>query len=331
MSCLEDRYGRRIDYMRVSVTDRCNLRCVYCLPEGGVELKPHAEILSYEEIALILREAASLGVSRVRLTGGEPLVRRGLVPFAARIARIPGIREVSLTTNGVLLREYAEALLWAGVQRLNVSLDSLRPDRFRALTRGGDLSRVWSGIRRALELGFDPVKLNVVLMRGVNDDEVPDFARLAVTLPLHVRFIELMPLGEAKGQSSRLVTAEEVLGRVGAEWPLVPADGVAGGGPARYFRLGDSPGTVGVIAPLSRHFCDRCNRLRLEADGRLSPCLADGAGVEVRRAARAEVRRVLAEAVMAKPARHSMDAAAAGGSSGGGADCGRRYMSRLGG
>lgn len=308
--------------MRVSVTDRCNLRCFYCLPEGGAKPKGHPDILRYEEILLVVEAARDLGFDSVRVTGGEPLVRKGIIEFLARLASVPGITDVSLTTNGVLLGELAKPIYEAGVHRLNVSLDSLKPAKFAAITRRRSFRAVWDGIVRATEVGFSPIKVNVVAMRGVNDDEIPDFARLTVDMPLHVRFIELMPLGEAGELSSMFMPAGEIWRKLAAVGELEPCDsgpgslGPKGAGPARYFRLKGAAGTVGIIDALSRHFCASCNRLRLTADGKLHPCLAADVEVDVKSALRGNVvvadtreqlRRLIRTAVSLKPAGHSMN------------------------
>lgn len=312
-----DGLGRVVDYLRVSVTDRCNLRCRYCLPEAGVGLKDHGDILTYEELERIIRVAVAMGVRRVRITGGEPLVRRGLVGFLARISQLPGLDDLSLTTNGVLLAGMAADLKAAGVGRLNISLDTLREDRFRDLTRGGRLGDVQRGLEAAIEAGFSPIKINTVLLRGTNDDEIADFADLTRRLPVHVRFIELMPLGEGHGWGAdhflAAAEARQRIRRTGEPATILrPAESApAGAGPARYFQFAGAPGTVGFIAALSDHFCDRCNRIRLTADGKINPCLASPAQIDLRAALRAgagdaELTRLLALAIQAKPAGHDM-------------------------
>lgn len=326
--CVKDSFGREINYIRVSVTDRCNLRCVYCVPEGGIQLKPPDEILSYEEMELILREAVPLGLTRVRLTGGEPLVRRGVTEFVRRVCSIPGIEDVSLTTNGILLDEMAGELYRAGIRRLNISLDTLKPERYRELTRGGDLHDVQRGIEKAIDLGFSPVKLNVVLIRGINDDETDDFVELCVKKPVHVRFIELMPLGEADRLApTGWVSVLSVLDYVRSRFTLFPVE-VAGNGPARSYRGLGWKGTIGFISAMSLHFCDSCNRIRLTSDGKLNPCLASSLEFSVKEAVRSafsreKVRRVLLEAIAAKPLGHRMADGRRTGS--------ERMMSRLGG
>ena len=315
-----DSFSRPINYLRISVTDRCNLRCVYCMPEEGVALGRHEDMLRYEEIARVVRAAAALGVNKVRLTGGEPLARRGLPDLVALIAAVPGIDDISLTTNGLLLPRHAEELAAAGLHRVNVSLDSLRPARFRAMTRRGDLGDVWAGIAAAERAGIAPIKLNTVVIRGLNDDEVTDFARLTIKRPLHVRFIEVMPLGANEcWAGDGYVPMSEVRARIAAALGPLEAvgedDPVIGNGPARYYRVPDvhsTPGTVGFISPVSEHFCFHCNRLRLTADGKLRPCLLSDEEIDLRAALRGsasdeELQTIIAQAIAVKPARHHLD------------------------
>lgn len=272
---LRDQHGRSIEYLRISVTDRCNFRCVYCMPEQGLDWLPKQDILSYEEIVGVVTQLAPLGLRRLRITGGEPTIRPDLVTLVAQLKGVEGIEDIALSTNGVKLPAMAAALRAAGLDRVNLSADSLRPDRIAMIARRDLGFRPVDAARAALEAGLDPVKLNVVVMRGVNDDEVVDFARLTLEMPVHVRFIELMPVGEmAHLTDAHIVPSAEVLARVGTLGPLVPAAGPArGNGPARYHRIGDAPGTVGVITPMTHTYCGDCNRVRLTADGRLRTCL----------------------------------------------------------
>ncbi|MGB9886157.1 MAG: GTP 3',8-cyclase MoaA [Moorellales bacterium] len=305
---MRDRWGREINYLRISVTDRCNLRCRYCMPEEGVERKSHEEILRLEEIVRLLEVAVRLGLTRIRFTGGEPLVRRNFSYLVSRAAALPGVEDLALTTNGVLLAEKAEELRQAGLRRINVSLDTLNPEKFAYITRGGDLARVWAGIEAALSLGLEPVKVNVVIFRGFNEEEVEAFAALTRERPLHVRFIELMPVGQATDDGYRFIPVEEVLHRLSRLTPLEPVT-VAGNGPAQYYRLPGSKGTVGFIAALSRPFCSNCNRLRLTADGQLRPCLESNFQVDLRGPLRSgaseeELAECFYRAVAAKPWRH---------------------------
>ncbi len=317
---MEDGFGRRIDYLRLSVTDRCNLRCRYCLPAAGVPAKPREEILSFEEVLRLVRVALTLGIRRVRLTGGEPLVRKGIVSFVARLARLPGLEDLALTTNGTLLAPLGRELREAGLQRLNISLDTLDPVKYRWLTRGGELGAVLEGIEAALALGFAPVKINVVVLRGVNDTEWEDLAALSIERPLHVRFIELMPVGASwslAGEHFAPCAAvrarlEERFGR------LIPAEGVAGAGPARYFRLPGALGTVGFITGVSDHFCATCNRVRLTADGKLRLCLHAQEEFDLRALLRAgasdaELAAAWRAALLCKPRASPGAGSAAGG------------------
>lgn len=314
MGCINDAYNRPINYLRVSVTDRCNFRCLYCMPPGGVQLIPHEDVLRYEEIELIVRAAASLGLSKVRLTGGEPLVRLGIANLVHDIAKVPGIDDLALTTNGVLLTAKARDLARAGLRRVNVSLDTLRPERFYRVTRGGELAKVLAGIEAARAAGLTPVKINTVVVRGLNDDEVADIARTTIERDWHVRFIELMPLGRSSDWAhDGYVSTEEIKARVETLGPLTPAGGAppAGNGPARYYRLPGATGTVGFISPVSEHFCFQCNRLRLTADGKLRPCLLRADEVDLRAALRdgagvAEVAELIARAVRLKPEGHGL-------------------------
>jgi cyclic pyranopterin phosphate synthase len=268
-----DAYGRKINYLRLSVTDRCNLRCRYCMPADGIPLLPHGEILSYEELFLVARAAVSLGIEKIRVTGGEPLVRKGILGFLSRLARIPRLRQLVLTTNGLFLEEMAEPLRNAGVQRLNISVDSLDPRNFRKITRRGDLPRVLSGIAAAERAGF-PIKLNMVVIRGVNDHEVSDFAALTLDRPYAVRFIEFMPSGPAEGEwRSSVVPGREVLDRIAGRFRFDEVGRGELAGPARDYRIRGAAGTIGVITPVSSHFCGDCNRIRVTASGMARGCL----------------------------------------------------------
>lgn len=312
MEPLTDRFGRRIEYLRVSVTDRCNMRCRYCMPAEGVSFRPREEVLRYEEILRVVRKMAELGVRRFRLTGGEPLVRRDLVSLVGGIARVPGLEDLALTTNGVLLADLAADLKAAGLRRVNVSLDSLRPEVFARITRLGEWKRVWRGIWTALEMGLSPVKLNVVLLKGFNASEIPDFARLTLRHPLHVRFIELMPRGGGgKDHAGEFLPVGEARALCEQAGPLEPAPDAAGVGPASSFRFPGAKGTVGFIGALTCNFCRQCNRMRLGADGTLRPCLDNSVGVGLREVLRAggpdeELESRIREAVRCKPEGHTM-------------------------
>jgi cyclic pyranopterin phosphate synthase len=322
---LVDSHGRKHDDLRVSVTDRCNLRCVYCMPADGVPLMAHADILSYEEVAAVARAASELGIAKFRLTGGEPLVRAGVTTLVAMLAAIEGIDDISLTTNGVLLARYARELERAGLRRVNVSLDSLRHDRFREITRVGRLDDVLEGIEAARQAGLSPVKTNTVVIRGTNDDEVADFARLTIEGDWHVRFIEYMPFSRDGSGDSLLVPVSEIRQRIEALGELEPSP-PNGVGPARYFRLSGARGTIGFISPVSQHFCEECNRLRLTADGKLLPCLFSDEGIDLRKPLREgatadDLKHLIQRAVSRKPKGHRLDA---------GITCGR-LMAQIGG
>ncbi len=269
---LVDSYGRKINYLRLSVTDRCNMRCRYCMPAEGVPKLCHDDILSYEELFRVARSSVALGIEKIRVTGGEPLVRKGIVDFLARLSAIPGLKQLVLTTNGLCLEEMAEKLKTAGVQRLNISLDSLQPEVFARITRGGDLSRVLSGIAAAERTGF-PIKINMVVMRGVNDAEIVDVASLALQKPYTVRFIEYMPAIREKDWQTLLMPGHEIMARVGERFELSPVEKKDLAGPAREYRLKGGVGTIGVITPVTGHFCGECNRIRVTASGMAKSCL----------------------------------------------------------
>ncbi|KQY94015.1 cyclic pyranopterin phosphate synthase MoaA [Paenibacillus sp. Root52] len=273
-SKLMDPFGRVHDYLRISVTDRCNLRCVYCMPEEGMQFEPTERILSYEEITSIVKALAPLGIRKLRLTGGEPLVRKGLDQLIAMLSAIPGIEDIALTTNGIYLAAYADRLKSAGLTRVNISLDSLKPERFARITRGGKVDRVLDGIIASQRAGFQPIKLNVVLMKGVNDDEVEDFLRMTLEAPIDIRFIEYMPIGDSGSSwKSSYMPLEHVLKTCGDKWNYESCGDVYGNGPADSYRIAGAAGTFGLIHPVSSHFCGSCNRLRLTADGNIKPCL----------------------------------------------------------
>ncbi len=297
-----DGEGRRIEYLRLSVTDRCNCRCAYCMPEGGVPMLAHGDILSFEELACVVRAAAELGVRKVRLTGGEPLARRGVVDLVGMVAAVPGIEEVAMTTNATLLAPVAESLRKAGLTRLNVSLDSLRPDRYARITRGGRLADALAGIAAAREAGFTGTKINCVLMGGVNDDELDDVASLARNEAVDVRFIELMPIGPAAcWPRASFVAADAVLDALpGLE--LLGRDGVA-----ELYRMPGWIGRVGLIRPMSHKFCDGCSRIRVTADGKLKPCLHSAAEINLHGLDHEGLLVALRDGIAAKPKYHHMD------------------------
>lgn len=297
---MKDQFEREITYLRVSITDRCNLRCRYCMPEEGVCKVLHQDILSYEEIEEIVQAAAELGITKVRVTGGEPLVRPGCPALCRKLARVPGIHEVTLTTNGVLLENQAEALKEAGVSRVNVSLDTLDREKYKTITRGGDISQVLRGIEKAREVGLTPLKINAVLIGGFNDDEIPAFVELTRNHPVELRFIELMPMGPgAEYGEAAYLPGQTVLERVPELQALPQEVGVA-----RLYRLPGGQGQVGLISPLSRHFCGSCNRLRLTAEGALKPCLHSSQEISLRGLHGEALKQAILEAVAAKPKMH---------------------------
>ena len=293
-----DNYGREISYLRLSVTDLCNLRCKYCMPADGVGKKRHEEMLTEDEMVRAVTAAAQMGIRKLRLTGGEPLVKKNILSICRRLAAVPGIEEICLTTNGVLLREYAGALQEAGVARLNISLDTLDANKFRDITRGGDLQAVLAGIDAALAAGYRKIKINAVLMGGFNDDEIGALAELTRERSIDVRFIELMPMVDKGYQDFAYLPASVVLDTL-PELEELKADGVA-----RLYRLPGAVGSVGLISPVSDNFCAGCNRIRLTADGKFKPCLHAAAEYSVKGLDLAGMQRQFAQAVLAKPREH---------------------------
>ena len=312
MTGILDSFGRNINYLRISVTDRCNLRCIYCMPLEGVPQMSHSELLSYEEIQTVVRAAAELGINRIRLTGGEPLVRAELPKLVRMLSQIEGIEELSLTTNGVFLKKYALELKQAGLSRVNVSLDTLKADTFRYITRLGELQGVLEGIEAAKKAGFEPVKTNTVVMRGINDDEILDFAKMTYEDGWHVRFIELMPF---KGVVE-FVPSIELRQHISLLGKLEPCASITGNGPAMYYRLPGARGTIGFISPLTEtSFCSRCNRMRLTSDGKLRPCLLRENEIDLKLPLRSdeigapmkELKRLILKAVASKPEHHHLN------------------------
>ncbi|HPD61163.1 MAG TPA: GTP 3',8-cyclase MoaA, partial [Thermodesulfobacteriota bacterium] len=261
MKILKDRYQRTINYLRISVTDRCNLRCQYCMPEEGIPLINHEDILRYEEILHLVRVYAQEGITKVRITGGEPLVRKGIVNFITELSAIPGIKDLSMTTNGVLLKDFAQPLKLAGLKRINISLDTLDQETFFRITRRDKFCDVWAGIQEALKVGFSPVKLNVVIIKGTNEKEVFDFARLALEFPLVVRFIEYMPAGENQWNPELVYSNSQIKEQIQQLGALIPLHGERNDGPAVRYRFKNSLGEIGFINPISSHFCHLCNRI----------------------------------------------------------------------
>lgn len=311
---LRDTFGRQIEYLRISVTDRCNLRCVYCMPPAGVEKLGHEKIMNFEEIAEVVRVAAQMGVRAVRLTGGEPLVRKELPRLVRMIAQTPGIEDISLTTNGILLADLAAPLAEAGLKRVNVSLDTLDAEKFTRITRVGSIENVWRGIAAAEKAGLAPMKINVVAMRGVNDDELMDMALLAKEHTWTVRFIELMPVmnqapwgvGFPEPENA-YISIQEML-RVLEPLRLEPLPRKVGLGPAREFAIPDGLGKIGFISPVGEHFCAECNRLRLTSDGNLRPCLLSDVEIPLLPALRAgeSILPIFERALQIKPQGHTL-------------------------
>jgi cyclic pyranopterin phosphate synthase len=318
---MKDTYGRKIDYLRISLTDRCNLRCLYCMPAEGIPQVPHEAILTYDEIIELVRVAASIGIHHIRLTGGEPLVRKGIVPLVKAIHAIDGIKSISMTTNGILLPKYAHDLKLAGLDRVNISLDTLDPARYHEITRCGSFDAAVAGIKAALEEKLDPVKINAVAIRSLDQDFFA-FARYTIDMPLHVRFIEYMPVGNSRGVdgcgwgADDVISCEEIIAIINQKacdagmQPLQPIDKDVpeGRGPARYYSFPGAKGTVGFISPLSNHFCSTCNRIRLTSEGMIRPCLFSDQEFDIRAALRhgdeGDVRSILLNALAAKPGEH---------------------------
>ena len=304
---MKDQFGREIDYLRISVTDLCNLRCQYCMPIEGIQKREHREILSIEEIEEIGIAAANCGIKKIRVTGGEPLVRRGIVEICRRLAKISGIRELCLTTNGNLLPKFAKELRDAGVSRLNISLDTLNAERYREITRVGELENVLRGIDAAETAGFSGIKINTVLIGGSNDGEIRDIAALAEKKDRHVRFLELMPIGEcASWDRERFVDCSEVL-RVLPGLVLEGIDGVE-----QRYRIPGWRGSIGLIRPVSAHFCPACNRIRVTSLGMLKPCLHSAEEIPLRGLHGKELEQAIREGIKGKPRRHHLEAGKSG-------------------
>lgn len=314
---LVDMFSRSISYLRLSLTDRCNLRCMYCVTEdeanGSLTKLQHDELLTYEELLRVVRVAVTMGITKVRLTGGEPLVRRGVLDFIRHLAAIEGLNDIRITTNGVLLEQFGSKLHDAGVTKVNISLDSLRADRVAAITGTDCFDQVWRGIETMLALGCAAVKLNMVVMRHINDDEIVAFARLSQQLPLQVRFIEFMPIGvSSRWSTDTYIDTDEIMSRIKVLGELIPLHKGRNDGPAQVFRLGhDAVGTLGFISPISHHFCSRCNRLRLTSSGALRSCLLHDDEVDLRAVLReqstdAAIVAALLTAIRNKPKGHHL-------------------------
>ena len=309
-SALRDQFGRAIEYLRISVTDRCNFRCVYCMPEQGMQWLPKAEILSYEEIAEVVRQLAPLGLRRLRITGGEPTIRPQIHELIRMLRAVPEIEDIALSTNGVRLPEIAGLLRESGLDRINMSVDSLRPERIARIARRNLGFAPVRSAAAAEEAGLAPIKLNVVVMRGVNDDEIEELARLTIEHPWHVRFIELMPVGDLRSLTwEHVVPSDQVLERLNAIAPLSSSAGpIKGNGPAAYYAWSGAAGTIGVITPMTHTYCASCNRVRLTADGRLRTCLFGNHEVDLRRPLRAgeQLEPLFREALANKPKEHEL-------------------------
>lgn len=309
-----DRFDRRIEYLRVSVTDRCNLRCLYCMPgDGFTSMVGHTDVLSLEEIGRVVQAGSSLGIRKIRLTGGEPLIRRNLQALISYINEIPGIEDIAITTNGILFTDAADQLKQAGLRRVNISMDSLDPHKYAQITRGGEIRKVVQAIEKALEMDFRPVKINVVAIKGFNDDEIVDFAGLAWKYPLHVRFIEFMPVGDLLfWEADKFIASSDIRRMLENHYELVPDEHVVGNGPAANYKIAGGQGSIGFISPLSEHFCASCNRLRLTADGRLRACLHDRGEVHLREALRSgatdeNLAELFRDCISLKPREHHME------------------------
>jgi cyclic pyranopterin phosphate synthase len=312
---LVDTYGRKIDYLRISITDHCNLKCYYCTPFSGRDHLSRTQILSYEEMLKVAKAAAHCGITKIRITGGEPLVRKGVVEFCRMLSEIDGLKSLALTTNGIYLEEMAEPLFDAGVRRINISLDTLRPERFEKITGYNRLPRVLAGIRRAEQIGMQPIKINTVVMRGINDDEIEDLARLTLDKPYHVRFIELMPTdSSAYGYyESLFIPVEEFMKKINQVDRVKIEPTTDSYGPARLCKLPGAIGKVGFIAPISWHFCGSCNRLRLTADGKIKTCLFSQEEIDIKAPLRTgalqnDIINIFRQAVAEKPSGHHLNA-----------------------
>jgi cyclic pyranopterin phosphate synthase len=310
MTGLFDSWQRQINYLRISVTDHCNLNCIYC-SSGSIPHLSHYDILRYEEIQRIVQVAASMGINKVRLTGGEPLMRPGFIQLVRMIAQIEGIDDVSLTSNGTLLSKYAVELKEAGLKRVNISLDTLKEERFRQIAGRGKLGDVFSGIEAAYHAGLEPVKINMVVLRGINDDETIDFARMSIEQGWHVRFIEFMPFGTPGAEALETVSTQEIKEHIQSLGKLEPYTGPTGNGPARYYRFPGAKGTVGFITPMTEHFCHSCNRLRITSDGQLRPCLLADDEVNLKEPLRNgantdELKQLIQQAVSLKREEHHL-------------------------
>ncbi|MEE8329499.1 MAG: GTP 3',8-cyclase MoaA [Thermodesulfovibrionia bacterium] len=310
-SSLEDSYKRRIDYLRVSITDKCNLKCVYCMPKKGIKHFDDSEILTSEEIVRFVRIARKNGLRKVRITGGEPLMRKDILSLVSSIKKT-GIRDLSLTTNGIMLSKYAGKLKKAGLDRANISLDTMDADKFRTITNGGDISRVWEAVEAAEEVRLSPVKINVVPIRGFNDDEILSFAGLTFDKNYHIRFIEFMPVGfNELWTKEKCISSKEIIDSISKLGSLERLP-FRGKGPSRNYRIKGAKGVIGIISPLTDHFCGFCNRLRLTTDGKIRPCLFSEKEVDIKTPMRSgasdeEIERLFFDSIKVKPQRHMLN------------------------
>lgn len=307
---LIDGFDRRIDYVRISITDRCNLRCLYCMPKDGIPFKERGELLTFEEIERVVSAFVRLGISHIRITGGEPLVRKGLPDLVRDISKFDGVEDLTMTTNAGLLELFAQDLKNSGLRRINISLDSLDHDRFREITRGGDLDAVLRGIDKALDVGLTPVKINMVVMKGINDNELLGFVRFAAARRIHLRFIECMPLGKVGFLNKEMyMSTEEIVENISKEYSLYPSR-ADGAGPARYYKVGGLNIDLGFISPISQHFCSGCNRVRITAVGKLRLCLGHDDEIDLRSIIRSgandeDLLHVILDAIKKKPKGHN--------------------------
>lgn len=308
-----DTYCRDINYLRISITDRCNLRCRYCMPAEGIDKTIHGNILSFEDMARLVKVATSVGIRKIRLTGGEPLVRKNVTSLVKYISDINTIDDIAITTNGILFADMADDLKNAGLHRVNFSLDTLQDGKFKYITRIGQLGEVKKAVYKALELGLDPVKINTVVIRGFNDDELINFADLAYAYPLHIRFIEFMPIGDLLyWKKDRIMTAAEMEKVIAGKYDLQPYKMIKGNGPARYYKFEGGEGSIGFISPMSNHFCSECNRIRMTAEGKLRGCLYDKREIDLQEAIKTgasdeDLKKLFIKAINLKPSEHHMD------------------------
>ncbi|MFH2013139.1 MAG: GTP 3',8-cyclase MoaA [Pseudomonadota bacterium] len=308
-----DPYNRTINYLRVSITDRCNLRCLYCMPVDGISKIKHEEILSYEEILRIVKVAVKKGITKIRITGGEPLARKEVVAFVHSLSKINGIKDLSLTTNGILLKDFASELFDSGLHRVNISMDSLDHVKFKNITRGGDFKKVLDGIEEAKKIGFSPIKINTVIIRDFNDGEVIDFAKLSIHNPYHIRFIELMPIGSnSEWNKDRYISSQEAKDKIESFEKLCPIHKKGERAAARMYKFEGAMGEIGFISPMSDHFCSSCNRLRLTANGKLRACLFSNEEVDLKPSLReshdnSELARLIDLAISNKPENHHIE------------------------